>query len=209
MHGDLDVDWARSVRDYTDEGRAELCDIGSRTQVEEALFADYSIDWALVAWALGEPPGAVRAALTDALAALLNVSALRDTAQGIPVVVVDEEGAEEHGPQTDDSLDSADRVRSAYFLAGILARRASAPAWPGGTPAEDAAVAAVEATDRDRFLVALDRILGDHDLPERDPRSLVSLPALGLSGHALSTRLVRPADLPVHERLPFGLLDGV
>jgi hypothetical protein len=80
------------------------------------------------------------------------------------------------------------------------------PSWPGGPPAEGAAVAAVAGHDRVGFLWALGEVLDRHAPRDRDPRALVSLPALGLASRALATGVVTSADLPKSRWLPASLL---
>jgi len=204
----IDPQWAESVRDiFATQGR-ELTEVSDRSQIEEALLADASLDWALVSYLLDGPTDEVRAALHAAARALLAVHALRGTSSALPVVRVDNDGLYVRPPAGDESLDSPERARTAYHLAGATQDPdllAQAP-WPGGPADEEEALAALRSADHDRFLATLDQILAQHARPTPDPRALVSVPALGLAGRARARGLVRADELPVNPALPLDLL---
>lgn len=199
---DLDISWARSVRDYTAAARRELSEPAA--QVDAALLASSALDWAIAAWALGEELAAVRAGLMQALASLRQVRERAGTELAPPFVVIDDEGAEEQAQVIDESLDSEQRARLAFHLAALLGEAGGE--WPGGSSAESAALAAIESSDRAGFLAALHDVLDEHDAPPRDPLSLVSVPAVGLAARALAAGAVTAADLPAHPLLPKDLL---
>jgi hypothetical protein len=205
---DLDVGWARSVLDFTATTRRELLAEAGRGQVEEALLADGALDWALLAWALGAPVEEVVVALTEAGRALVRVRELRGTVRSPSVVVIDDDGVEELEPRPDESLDSDERARLAFHLAGLTRDPAllAAARWPGGTAIEDAALVATAQRDASGVVEALGQVLDRHDARALDPRALVSLPALGIAQRALDAGVVSASDLPASRWLPESLL---
>lgn len=216
----MDRQWAESVRDFADAQRAAMRG-PDWTQVEAALFAMSSIDWAMVSWALGETPEAVRGALVDAARALAVVRDLAGTAPAMPVIRhdrrddVDPPQSQPSAPAVDDSLDTSERARLAFYLSGLGMSALDAsgsgsaldPRWPsGGRPAEDVAVAAIASRDRVAFLAALRDVLAGHRRVARDPMTWVSLPGLGLAARAVALGFVERGDLPTSDLLPRALV---
>ena len=205
----INAEWARSVQQGLAEQRRELLSVSDRSQIEEALLADASLDWALTTYLLEGPSGEVRAALLEAGQALVNVHALRGTSVSPPVVRVDDDGLYVSPPAGDESLDSPERARIAYHLAGVTqdGDLLDRTRWPGGgSAAEEAALAALHTSAGDRFLAALHQVLEEHTARVPDPRVLISVPALGLTGRALARNLVLADALPAHPALPLDLL---
>jgi len=76
----------------------------------------------------------------------------------------------------------------------------------GGSTAEEQALAAIDAGDVGGFVGALDDILAAHAQHKADPRSLISIAALGVSGRALAHGLLTAEQLPLDPALPIDLL---
>lgn len=119
----VDPAWAAQLAEFCASAYAEYAaaDPASLGQVDHALAADYTLDCALVTYALGADPDDVRVWIKRAAFALAEVFRLRGTTPAFPVTVVDEVGFRPATPPdaTDASLTNSRRGLLAMQVALI------------------------------------------------------------------------------------------
>ncbi len=173
---DLDLDWAKDVKEFCERARTEMGSDGPESQIDFVLLAGYDMDLAFLEYGLGEDLATVRTHFAEAVQALTRVFELRATSLALPIVSVGAQPDPDR-PLLDHSLTNSKRGLLAMYLALISggpqeARRLAA--LIGDPPeatylGEDSTVCTPEDQQLAYFLKAL--LLGEKPEPPRQTES--------------------------------------